>query len=143
MHRQLGQMERAEKRCQNTMQEVQVLSERLEIEKGTVEGKLRQSRATEEYCDQIFLRRERSWKKRNQKKLCVACTEKHDLWRCQNDRDEARRLRRSRSSRRTKKEADSQNLVSFESCRSSAVDHVEEMRPKFPRNDAGRARGDE
>ena len=52
---------------------------------------------------------------------------RHDLWRDQNERDEARRLQRSGSSRRMKKEADSQDLFSLESCRSSAVDHVEEM----------------
>ena len=50
-----------------------------------------------------------------------------DLWRYQNERDEARRLQRSGSSRRMKKEADSQGLLSCESSRSSAVNHVEEM----------------
>ena len=52
---------------------------------------------------------------------------KHDLWRCHNESDEARRLQRSGSSRRMKKEVDSQGLLSCESCRSSAADHVEEM----------------
>ena len=32
-----------------------------------------------------------------------------------------------KSSRRMKKEADSQDLLSVQSCRSSAVDHVEEI----------------
>ena len=58
---------------------------------------------------------------------------KHDLWRYQNERDEARRLQGSGSSRRMKKDADSQDLFSFESCRSSAVDHVEEMSLESPR----------
>ena len=58
---------------------------------------------------------------------------KHDSWRYQNERDEARRLQRSGSSRRMKKEADPQDLVSFQSCRSSAVDRVEEMRLESPR----------
>ena len=40
-----------------------------------------------------------------------------------------------------KKEADSQDLLSFESCRSSVVDHVQEM--SLAEEDAGRARGDE
>ena len=44
----------------------------------------------------------------------------YDSWRYQNARDEARRLQRSGNSRRMKKEADSQDLLSFESCRSSA-----------------------
>ena len=42
-------------------------------------------------------------------------------------KEKARRLQRSGSSRRMKKEMDLQNLLSFESCRSSTVDHVEEM----------------
>ena len=37
-------------------------------------------------------------------------------------RDEARRLQRSGSSRRTKKEADSQDFLCFQSSRSSAVE---------------------
>ena len=49
------------------------------------------------------------------------------------ERDEAKKLQRSGSSRRTKKEADSQDFLSFESCRSSAVDHVEEMSLDSPR----------
>ena len=53
----------------------------------------------------------------------------HDLWRYQNERDEARGLHRSGSSRRTKMEVDSQDLLSFESCRSSAVDYMEEISP--------------
>ena len=40
------------------------------------------------------------------------CAEKHGLWRYQNDRNEARRLQRSGSSRRMKKEADLQDLCS-------------------------------
>ena len=32
-----------------------------------------------------------------------------------------------------KKEADSQDLLSFQSCRSSSVDHVEEMSLESPR----------
>ena len=58
---------------------------------------------------------------------------RHDLWRYQNERDEARRLQRSGSSRRIKKEADSQDLLSVVSCRSSAVDHVEDMSLESPR----------
>ena len=52
---------------------------------------------------------------------------KQDLSRYQNERDVARRLHRFGSSRRMKKETDSQDFLSFESCRSSVVDHVEEM----------------
>ena len=52
---------------------------------------------------------------------------RHDVWRYQNESDEAIKLQRSGNSRRMKKEMDLQNLLSFESCRSSTVDHVEEM----------------
>ena len=44
-------------------------------------------------------------------------------------RDEARRLQRSGSSRGTRKEADLQDLLSFKSCRSSAVIYIEEISP--------------
>ena len=52
---------------------------------------------------------------------------KFDLWRFQNERDETRSLQSSGSSRRMKMEADSQELLSIQSCRSSTVDHVEEI----------------
>ena len=58
---------------------------------------------------------------------------KQDLWKCQNESDEARRLRSSGNLRRMKKEADTQDLLSFDSCRSSAVDHVEQMSLESPR----------
>ena len=57
---------------------------------------------------------------------------KSSIYGDQNERDEARRLQRSGSSRRMK-EVDSQDLLSFESCRSSAVDRVEEMSLESPR----------
>ena len=60
-----------ERRCRNTMQEVKVLSETQDKLKSTVEGNIRlQSRATEKCYDQIFEEIIRSWKKRNQKRLC-------------------------------------------------------------------------
>ena len=46
--------------------------------------------------------------------------------------DEARRLQISGSSRRMKKEAGSQDLLSFESCKSSAAEHAEEMSLESP-----------
>ena len=63
--------------------------------------------------------------------------EKHDLWRYQNERDEARRLQRSGSPRRMKKEMGSQNLVSIESCGSRRRDES-----GVSEEDAGCARGD-
>ena len=53
--------------------------------------------------------------------------------RYQNERDETRRLQRSGSSRGTRKEADLQDLLSFESRRSSAVDFFEVLSPESPR----------
>ena len=52
---QLKDLVELERRCRNTRLEVQVLSERQEILKSTMEDKLRlQSRATERYHDLIF-----------------------------------------------------------------------------------------
>ena len=51
----------------------------------------------------------------------------HGLWRCQNERDEPRRLQSSGNSRRVRKGLDLQHPTSSESCRYSTVDHDEEM----------------
>ena len=104
--------------------------------KGTAEDKIRlQSRATakaEKYDDQIFQEMKELEEKKSEEALLLV-QKKYDFWRHQNERHEARRLQRSGSSRRVKKEADSQDLLSFQSCRSSAVDHVEEMSLQSPR----------
>ena len=42
-------------------------------------------------------------------------------------------MQRSGNSRRMKKDMDLQNLLSYESCSSSTVDHVEEMSLEYPR----------
>ena len=94
-----------------------------------VEDKIRlQSRATGKYYEQIF-----GEMKELEEKKSATCAEKHILMRYQNERDEARRLQRSGSSRGTRKEADLQDILSFESCRSSAVDYIEEISPESPR----------
>ena len=55
---QLKGLAALEKRCQNLMQERKLLCERQEVLKGIVEDKIRlQSRATEKYHDQIFLKK--------------------------------------------------------------------------------------
>ena len=89
-----------------------------------------QTRATEKYYEQIFEEIKEVEEKKPEEALVQ---KKYDLWRYQNERDEARRLHRSGSSRRMKKEAGSQDLPSFQSSRSSAVDHVEEMSLVCPR----------
>ena len=121
-------------------QEVTLLSERQESLKGMVGDTIRlQSRATDKYYEQFFEEMKELEEKKSEKALLLV-QKKHDLWRYLFERDEARRLQRSGSSRRTKQEADSQDLLSFESCRSSAVDHVE---AGVSEKDAGRARGGE
>ena len=61
------------RRCQNMRQEVNYLSERQEIFRGMVEDKIRmQSRATENFDDQIF-EEMKELEKRNQKRLCYLC----------------------------------------------------------------------
>ena len=67
------------------------------------------------------------------KKALLLVQKKHTLWKYQNERDVARRLQRIGSSRRKKKEAESQDLLSFESCGLSVVDHVEGMSLESPR----------
>ena len=51
------------------------------------------------------------------KEVLVLVQTKHTLWKYQNERDVGRRLQRFGSSSRMKKEADSQDPLSFESCR--------------------------
>ena len=101
-----------------------------------------QSRATEKYYGHIFEEMKELQEKKSEEALLLV-QKKYDLWRYQNERDKAGRLQRSGNSRRMKKEVDMQNLLSFESCRSS-VDHVEEMSLESPRSEkeAGCARGD-
>ena len=66
------------------------------------------------------------------KEALLLVHKKHILMKYQNERDEARRLQRSGSSRGTRKEADLQDLLTMESCRSPAVDYFEEIRPEAP-----------
>ena len=112
---------------------MKVLSKRQEIMRGMAEDKIwLQCRATEKYHDQIFEEmKELEEGKSEEAPLLVQ--KKYDLWRYQNERDEARRLQRSGTLRRTRKEADTQDRLSFESIRSSAVDQVEEMSLESPR----------
>ena len=130
---QLKGLVELERRCRDAMQEVRVLSERQDILKNTVGDKIRlQSRATEKYCDQIFEETKELEEKQSEEPLLLV-QKRHHLWRYHKERDESRRLQRSGSSRRMKKEFDLQNLISFESCRSSEVDHVEVMSLESPR----------
>ena len=91
-----------------------------------------QSRANERYHDQIFEEiKELEQKKYEEAQRMVQ--KKHDLWRYQNERDEAERLQSSGNLRRVRKGLDLQHPTSSESCRSSMVDHDEEMTLESPR----------
>ena len=96
-------------------QEVNYLSERQEIFTGMVEDKTKlQSRATEKYHEQVFEEMTELEEKKSEEALLLV-QKKYDLWTYQNERDEARWLQRSGSSGRMKKEADPQDLLSFQS----------------------------
>ena len=91
-----------------------------------------QSRALAKYHEQIF-EEMKDLEETKSKRGCATCAEKHISMRYQNEKDEARRLQRSGSSRLTRKEADLQDLLSFESCTSSAADYIEEISLESPR----------
>ena len=77
------------------------LSERQEIFRGMVEDKIRmQSRATENIMIKPFEEMKYLEGKKPEEALLFV-QKKFDLWKCQNERDEARRLQRSGSSRRS------------------------------------------
>ena len=95
---QLKGLVELERRCRNTRQEVQVLSDRQEICNSTKEDKLKlQSRATERYHDQIFEEMKELEEKESEEALPLV-QKKHDLWGYQNERDEARKLQSSGNS---------------------------------------------
>ena len=122
------------------MQEVKLLSEGQETPKRMVEDKIRlQSRAMEQTYEEM---KKLELKKSEEALLFVQ--KRHDSWRYQNERDEAGRLQRSGSSRRMEKEVDSQDLLSFQSCRSSAVERqdVQEVMGEIAGN-ATRGRGED
>ena len=69
-----------------------------------MEDELRlQNTATEKYYDQIFEEKKELEEKKSEEALLIV-QKTSDLWRKQNERDEARRLQRSGNSRRVKKE---------------------------------------
>ena len=85
------------------------MSERQEIFKSTIEDKLKlQSRVNERYHDQIFGEIKEMEQKKAKEYLRMV-QKKHDLWRYQNERDEARRLQSCGNSRRVRKRLDLQH----------------------------------
>ena len=65
------------------------------------------------------------------------------LWRYQNERDEARRLQRSVSSRRMEEEAGSQDLLSFQSLQVTGGGSRRRDESGVSEKDSGRTSGDE
>ena len=115
------------------MQTVTLLGDRQAILKSMIEDKNQVSEQSNgKYHEPIFEEmKELEEKKSNEALLLVQ--KRYTLWKYQNERDVARRLQRFGNTRRMKKEADSQDLLSFDSCRSFVVDQVEEMSLESPR----------
>ena len=134
MHCQLGQMERAVRRSGGVGKKVSEYeagselcerkSSHIQRHGGRQNQDAEQSKGT--YCGQISDEMKELEEMKSEEALLLV-QKKFELWRYQNEGDEARRLQRYGSSRMMMMEADSQDLLSFQSCRSSAVDHVEEI----------------
>ena len=86
-----------------------------------VRWKAAEQRATEKYSEQIIEEIEELEENKSEEALLLV-QKRHDLWRYQNERDEAKRLQSSGNSGLVL-----QHPFSSESCRSSTVDHDEEM----------------
>ena len=78
-----------ERRCQELMQEVKMLSERQEVLAGLVEDKIRiQSEATEKYYETIF-EELRELEVKKSKEVLVLVQKRHILIRCQSGREKS------------------------------------------------------
>ena len=122
---QLKGLAELERRCQNTMQEVRLLSERQEVLKGMVEDQTRlHSNATEKYYETIFEELRELEVKKSKEALLLA-QKKHILLQCQSERERARMLQRLGGSRVTRHGSDARDTLSFESCSSSMACDVE------------------
>ena len=87
---QLKGLAELERRWQDTSQEIQTLNKRQEIFKNAIEGKLRvQSRASETLQDQITEEFKEMEHTKTEEALQLVSKE-HDLWRYQNEKEEAR-----------------------------------------------------
>ena len=112
--------------------------------KSAMEDKLKlQSRANH---DQVVEEIQEIEQKKTEETLRMV-QKKHDSWRYQIERGEARRLQSSGNSRRVRKGLDLQHPTSSEPCRPSEVDYDEEMaleplrkRPEWPEWEEARGR---
>ena len=108
------------------------MSERQEIFNSTIEDKLKlQSSVNERIQIRSFEEVKEMEQKKSEEALRMV---QYELWRCQDDSDEARRLQSSGNSRRVRKGLDLQHPASSESCRSSMIAHDEERTLEPPRN---------
>ena len=115
-----------ERRCQDLMQEVTLLSERQEVQAGFVEDKIGiQSEATDKYYESTF-EEMRELEEKKSKEALVLVQKKHILMRFQIERDKARMLiGRVQSDMRHR--SDAQDTFSCESCSSSMGCDMEEV----------------
>ena len=115
-----------ERRCQELMQEVELLSERQEVLAGLLEDMIRiQSKATEKYNETIF-EELKVLEEKKSKEALVLVQKKHILTRCQSEGERARMLKRLGGSRAIGRRSDAQDTFSFESCSSSIACDMEE-----------------
>ena len=124
---QLKGLAELERRCQDMMQEVELLSERQEVLASLVEDKIRfQRKATEKYCETVF-EELRKLEEKTSKEALVLVQKKHILLRCQSEKEKAKILQRSGGSRATRNRSGAQDTLSFESCSSSMACDLEEV----------------
>ena len=124
---QLKGLVELERRCQDLMQEVELLSERQEVLAGLVEDKSRlQSKATEKYSETIFEEMKGVGREKSKEALALV-QKKHILLRCQSERERARMLQRLGGSRAIRHWTDPRDTMSVESCSSSMACDMEEV----------------
>ena len=124
---QLKGLVELERRCQEMLQEVKLLSERHEVLAGLVEDKIRlQSKATEKYYETIF-EELRKLEEKKSKEALLLVQKRHILIRYQSERDKAGMLQRLGGSRAMRNGLDTQDTLSFESCSSSMSCDMEEV----------------
>ena len=121
---QLKGLVELERRCQELMQEVELLSDRQEVLAVLMEDKIRiQSKATEKYYESIFEELE----EKTSKEALVLEQKKHILMRWQSERERVTMLQRLGGPRAIGRRSDAQDTFSFESCTSSTACDVEEV----------------
>ena len=104
---QLKGLVELERRCQELMQEVKLLSESQEVLSCLMEDKIRiQSKATEKYYETVF--EELRVSEEKSKEAWVLVQKKHILIRCQSERERARMLQKLGGSRAIRHGSDAQ-----------------------------------